>query len=100
MAFDFQLQALDTAKIDVLQRSFERFVISYDLWEQTYSVSRMRGKRNQGSHLTQNQVETWCIDNMALPTLRLPKDEPALRPSGDPRSRRKTRPTRCSTIPA
>ncbi len=76
VAFDFQLQALGTGKTDVLQRSFERFVISYDLWEQTYSVSRMRGKRSQGSHLTQSQVESWCIESMALPTLQLPKTEP------------------------
>ena len=76
VAFDFQLQALGAGKVDVLQRSFERFAISYDLWEQTYSVSRMRGKRGQGAHMTASQVEAWCIENMALPTLQLPKDEP------------------------
>jgi len=76
IAFDFQLQALGASKSDVLQRSFERFVISYDLWEQTYSVTRMRGKHGQGQHLTPSQVESWCIENMALPTLQLPKGEP------------------------
>ena len=76
VAFDFQLQALAASKTEVLERSFERFVISYDLWEQTYSVSRMRGKRSQSAHLTANQVEAWCIESMALPTLQLPKGEP------------------------
>lgn len=76
VAFDFQIQALPESRSGVLERAFERYVISYDLWEQTYSVSRMRSKRSQGSHFTPAQAENWCLEGMSLPSTRLPKDEP------------------------
>jgi hypothetical protein len=76
VAFDFLLTALGEGKTTVLQRAFERFVISYDLWEQTYSVSRMRSKRAQAAHLTAPQAEGWCIDGMTLRAGSLPKDDP------------------------
>jgi hypothetical protein len=76
VAFDFQIQALPEARTAILERAFERYVISYDLWEQTYSVSRMRSRRSQGSHFTPSQAETWCLEGMSLPSTRMPKDEP------------------------
>jgi hypothetical protein len=59
-----------------LQRAFDRFVISYDLWEQTYSVSRMRSSRGQASNLTMQQTEDWCISAMTLRASTLPRNEP------------------------
>jgi hypothetical protein len=76
VAFDLLLSALGDGKTTVLQRAFERFVISYDLWEQTYSVSRMRSKRGQAAHLTAPQAEEWCISGMTLRASNLPKDDP------------------------
>jgi hypothetical protein len=76
VAFDLLLTALGEGKTTVLQRAFERFVISYDLWEQTYSVSRMRSKRGQAAHLTAPQAEEWCLSGMTLRAASLPKDDP------------------------
>lgn len=76
VAFDIQLTALGDGKTSVLQRAFERFVISYDLWEQTYSVSRMRSTRASAAHLNSTQTEAWCLDNMTLSAATLPKDTP------------------------
>jgi hypothetical protein len=76
VAFDLLLTALGDGKTTVLQRAFERFVISYDLWEQTYSVSRMRSRQGQAAHLTAPQVEDWCINSMTLRASSLPKDDP------------------------
>jgi hypothetical protein len=76
VAFDFQLSALSEGKSNVLQRSFERYVVSYDLWEQSYSVSRLRSKRGQAAHLSAAQAETWCLDGITLSSLTLPKNEP------------------------
>ena len=74
--FDFQLSVLGEGKTSVIHRAFERFVISYDLWEQTYSVSRLRSSRTQVSHLTAPQAEAWCLEGIAVETARLPKDQP------------------------
>lgn len=76
VAFDFLLVALNENRSNIFGRSFERYVISYDLWEQSYSVSRMRSRRGSASHLSAPQVESWCIDNITLPASMLPKDEP------------------------
>ncbi|HET8550814.1 MAG TPA: hypothetical protein VFL57_22555 [Bryobacteraceae bacterium] len=76
VAFDLLLTAFGEGKTTVLQRAFERFVISYDLWEQTYSVSRMRSRRGQAAHLTATQAEEWCISGITLRASSLPKDDP------------------------
>lgn len=74
--FDFQLSILAESKTDALRRSFERFVISYDLWEERFSVARMRSRQSQVSHLSSAAAEAWCIDNMAFSTSGLPPDQP------------------------
>ena len=76
IAFDFQLSALSEARSSVLKRSFERFVISYDLWEEKFSVTRMRSKGSSASRLTARAAETWCLENIMLPSAGLPADAP------------------------
>lgn len=76
VAFDFQLSALGESKTSVLRRSFERFVISYDLWEEKFSVARMRSKQNSVSNLSAADAESWCVENIALPSSGLPRDSP------------------------
>ncbi|MBI3278686.1 MAG: hypothetical protein HYZ57_02460 [Acidobacteria bacterium] len=75
VAFDFQLSVLGDGKTSVLQRSFERFAISYDLWEERFSISRLRSKRGSASHLTAADAETWCIGNMRFNTTGIPRDK-------------------------
>jgi hypothetical protein len=60
----------------VLRRGFERFVISYDLWEEKFSATRMRTARASASHLTAEAAESWCLDNIAVPIAGLPVDKP------------------------
>src|SRR6476620_2264764 len=76
VAYDFQLSVLGEAKTAVLRRSFERFVFSYDLWEERFSVARMRSTQGSASHLTAAAAETWCLENMAFSTSGLPLDQP------------------------
>jgi hypothetical protein len=76
VAFDFQLSALGESKVSVLRRSFERFVISYDLWEEKFSVARMRSKHNSAPNLSAAGAEAWCIENIALSSSGLPQDAP------------------------
>lgn len=79
--FDFQLTMYADTNTSLYDRALERFVISYDLWEEKYSVTKlwgagsMRGsdvrrarERRSISHLTAEAAESWCIDNIAVST--------------------------------
>lgn len=76
VAFDVQVSILADSRSTVLRRSFERFVVSYDLWEERFSVTRMRSVRASVSHLSAQQVESWCLDKFTLPASGLPADRP------------------------
>ncbi len=70
--FDFQLTLTGADGNPLLHRSLERFVVSYDLWEERFSVVRLRNLRKSGSHLTAAAAESWCIENIAIPASSVP----------------------------
>jgi hypothetical protein len=76
VAFDFHLAVLGESKQSILRRNFDRFVISYDLWEEKFSISRMRTSRSAASRLSADAAETWCLDNIAVSSSGLPRDTP------------------------
>ena len=78
VAFDFQLSVLADNKVSVLRRGFERFVISYDLWEERFSVTRMRTSQASASRLTAEAAELWCVETMSVPLAGLPNDRPVV----------------------
>lgn len=69
VSFDFSLAILGNNL--PLRRSAERFVFSYDLWEERFSVTRLardRTQRKQSTRLTQQAAEAWCLENLAVST--------------------------------
>ncbi len=79
--FDFQLMAWSGSRSTPLGRAFERFVISYDVWEEKYSVTKLRGsaaaRENKTiTNLTATAAEAWCIDNIAVPASGISNDQP------------------------
>ncbi len=50
----------------------ERFVVSYDLWEEKFSVVMAGAAGRTGSHLTAVAAEAWCLDNLQIPVPQLP----------------------------
>jgi hypothetical protein len=44
----------------------ERFVVSYDLWEERFTVTRLSGLPRSISHLTAAAAESWCLESMAV----------------------------------
>jgi hypothetical protein len=44
----------------------ERFVLSYDLWEEKFSVTRLSGLPRSASRLTSAEAEAWCLESMAI----------------------------------
>jgi hypothetical protein len=76
VTFDIQVSILTDGKITVLRRNFERFVVSYDLWEERFSVTRMRSTRASASRLTAQQAEAWCLERFSFASAGLPSDKP------------------------
>lgn len=68
--FDFQLTLFSGTRDTPFRRTVERFVISYDLWEESFKVTRVRGARRMG--LSASGVEHWCLDNLAVSTAGVP----------------------------
>jgi hypothetical protein len=52
--------------VNVLLRDIERFVLSYDLWEEKFSVAKMGHPRKSVSRLTARQAEAWCVGELSL----------------------------------
>jgi hypothetical protein len=74
--FNFQLAALTDRLGQVLDRALEQFVVSYDLWEEKFSVARPANPPRSVSHLTAQAAEAWCVDNISLLSAALPADKP------------------------
>jgi hypothetical protein len=60
-------------------RSVARFALSYDIWEERFSVSRFGdrpGQHRSISHLSAPAAEAWCLDNMMVDKALIPADRP------------------------
>jgi hypothetical protein len=73
VSFDFQLSLLADSDRSPLRRAFERFTVSYDLWEEKFSVVR-RGVMRRASRLSVEAAEAWCLENLAAPVAGVAPD--------------------------
>ena len=58
----------------VQTRSVARFAISYDIWEEKFSVIRVQQNKRTASHLTLEATQNWVFENLALNASALPQD--------------------------
>src|SRR5688572_9001977 len=58
----------------VLSRVRERFSLSYDLWEERFSVTRQATPTRSASNLSAAAAQAWCLDNLSLAAAHLPGD--------------------------
>lgn len=64
VALDLQLVLAGEAR-ETLAKSTERFVFSYDIWEERYSVVQLTS--NTGvTNLTLEAAQQWCLDRMGV----------------------------------
>lgn len=70
--FDFQLIITSGSKNNVVARSLERFTISYDVWQEKFSVVRLRDFHRSSMRLSAASAESWCLDNISIPAASLP----------------------------
>jgi hypothetical protein len=61
------------------QPSVARFAVSYDIWEERFSVTKIGDRPDQKlavSHLSGAAAEAWCLDKLILHRSDLPADRP------------------------
>lgn len=76
VTYDMQLTIFAENRQSVLSQGFERFVVSYDLWEEKFSAMRTRTDRTSASRLTAEAAESWCLDHLSIPAAGLAADRP------------------------
>jgi hypothetical protein len=74
--FDFQFVIASGSKDNVVARSLERFTVSYDVWEERFSVVRMRDLQRSSLRLSLSGAESWCLDHIVIPAGGLPAGQP------------------------
>lgn len=74
--FAIQLSLSTTRTGAPVVRDIQRFVLSYDLWEQRFTVSRLGGRKRSASNLTATAVEGWCVDEMSLDPAGISEQQP------------------------
>jgi len=57
---------LSPAAASPVYRDIQRSVLSYDLWEQRFSVTRLGPGHRTASHPTAEAAEAWCLSEMSL----------------------------------
>ena len=68
---EFEMTILDRPQGATVTQNRQAFVLSYDLWEQRYAVTRTGGTPRSISHLLARDAEAWCLENMAIPLTAL-----------------------------
>jgi hypothetical protein len=76
VAFAFQLSLSIDAHATILLRDIQRFVMSYDLWEEKFSILKLGHPRSSVSHLSAEGAEAWCLEALALPASGLASEKP------------------------
>jgi hypothetical protein len=52
-----------------------RFVISYDIFEEKFAVSRIEPNPRSITHLSENAAQLWCLDSITLSTTGMAADQ-------------------------
>jgi hypothetical protein len=68
---DFELTVLEKPKGGAVAHGQYGFILSYDLWEQRFAVTRVGTPPRAISHLTARTAEGWCLENMTVPLTSL-----------------------------
>jgi len=71
--FDFQLTLFDGNRDVPFRRTVDRFVVSYDLWDENFKVTRMSGGHRSG--LSASAAERWCLDNLLVSAAGIPRSD-------------------------
>jgi hypothetical protein len=74
VVFLAQLSISTEVNAPAIKRAVDRFVVSYDVWEEKFAVSRTGMERE--THLSPVGVESWCLERLAIGIEGLAPDKP------------------------
>lgn len=74
--FDFKVTLWSGTHSHVLREAQDRFVVSYDLWEEKFSVTKLVTPRRTARHLTDTAAEAWCLQQMSMDVTGVRDNEP------------------------
>lgn len=67
LVFSLQLSLSTDQFRTISRRQLDRFVVSFDLWEEKFAVVRLGTVKQQASHLSKEAAERWMFDHTGLP---------------------------------
>lgn len=73
VAYVGQVDLLNESRVSVRQQR-SRFVVSYALWEERFSVTQLGREPRTVDGLSAGATETWCFESLALSTMGIPSD--------------------------
>ena len=68
---EFELTVLEGPDGPVVARAHHVFNVSFDLWEERFAATRVGTPPRSISHLTAQDTEAWCLDNVTVPVTAL-----------------------------
>jgi hypothetical protein len=74
VVFLAQLSISTEVNAPAIKRAVDRFVVSYDVWEEKFAVSRTGLERE--THLSSAAAESWCLEHLAIGIEGLAPDKP------------------------
>jgi hypothetical protein len=74
--FDFKITLWSGSRGHLLREVPARFVVSYDLWEEKFSVTKLVIPRRTSRHLTDTAAEAWCLQEMSMDVTGVSANEP------------------------
>ena len=76
VAFLGQVSLSLDGNLTVADRSVARFALSYDIWEEKFSVTRIQQTRRVASHLSLDSAQSWIVENLTLSAGSIPREGP------------------------
>lgn len=76
VTFLSQLTLFSDQQGTVFKRAAERLVVSYDLWEQKFSVTIPGGSKRNLPPASAAEAETWCLENLAISAMGMAPERP------------------------
>jgi len=73
--YAFQMTLTTLPRSIPLQRTLDRFVVSYDVWGERFKVVQSNEPRRAVANLTANATESWCVEQMSVPSAGVPADK-------------------------
>jgi hypothetical protein len=74
VVFLAQLSISPEVNAPAIKRAVDRFVVSYDVWEEKFAVTRTGMERE--THLSPSAAESWCLERLAIGIEGLAPDKP------------------------